>query len=352
MSLIKISAEHPSEVHIDENHWKARLQNIVQDRSRAALIISRALASRIDTNFDIDCEIHIFEIPDGEEGKSAQTLIKLWDWLGAAGFTRSDLIVGIGGGATTDIAGFAAATWLRGIDWVAIPTSVAGMVDAAIGGKTGMNSDYGKNLIGAFHSPTHVIIDTTWLRTLSDRDFSAGLAEVVKCGFISDTKILDLVQGKSVKDIREDQSLVTALITAAVTVKASAVEKDFKDNFYREILNYGHTLGHTIEIDSKYSLRHGEAVAIGMVFAAELSCAFGKLDSTIVELHREILGNLSLPISYKRDAWQRLYPLLSLDKKARGRAIRFVTLDALGETNRLESPNESELRAIYERVSK
>ena len=278
--------------------------------------------------------------------------MKLWDWLGAAGFTRSDIIIGVGGGATTDIAGFAAATWLRGIDWVAVPTSVAGMVDAAIGGKTGMNSDYGKNLIGSFHSPIRVIVDTSWLTTLSDRDFAAGMAEVVKAGFIADKKILELVEGKDLATIRHDDDLVVELISAAIRVKASVVGEDFKESFHREILNYGHTLAHAIEIDSKYSLRHGEAVSIGMVFAAELSHAHGKLPMKIVDLHRQILTALNLPIAYEASAWNRLLPLLSLDKKARGRTIRFVLLDDFEKTSRLESPGERELTAIYERVSK
>ena len=188
MSAITIKADRISQVHISDGQWDLALEKALDGRSRAAFIVSERIASQVNFEIESDTDIHIFTIPDGEEGKSTATLLKLWDWLGAAGFTRSDIIIGIGGGATTDIAGFAAATWLRGIDWVAVPTSVAGMVDAAIGGKTGMNSDYGKNLIGSFHSPIDVIVDTSWLTTLSDRDFSAGLAEVIKCGFIADKK--------------------------------------------------------------------------------------------------------------------------------------------------------------------
>ncbi len=352
MSVITIKADRISEVHISDGKWHLALGAALEGRVRAAFIVSEKIAPQINFEIESDTDIHIFTIADGEEGKSAATLLKLWDWLGAAGFTRSDIIIGIGGGATTDIAGFAAATWLRGIDWVAVPTSVAGMVDAAIGGKTGMNSDYGKNLIGSFHSPIRVIVDTAWLTTLSDRDFSAGLAEVIKCGFIADRKILELVEDKNLEQIRKDNSLVTELITSAIKVKAAVVSEDFKESFHREILNYGHTLAHAIEIDSKFSLRHGEAVSIGMVFAAELSHSHGSLSSDIVKLHRTILSALNLPISYDASAWVRLLPLLSLDKKARGRTIRFVLLDALEKTTRLESPGEGELVAIYERVSK
>jgi 3-dehydroquinate synthase len=296
-------------------------------------------------------EIHYFEVADGEGAKTAQSLQSLWNWLGAAGFTRSDAVVGIGGGTITDLAGFAAASWLRGIDWIAVPTTVAGMVDAAIGGKTGINSDYGKNLIGAFHSPRKVLIDTSWLKTLSDRDFAAGLAEVVKCGFIADAQILDLLKGKNLSAIRNDAALVKDLVTRSVAVKAHVVASDFKESFGREVLNYGHTLGHAIEIHSKYSLRHGEAVAIGLVFAAHLAGIKGLLDSESIAAHEQILSGIGLPTKYPSDSWQHLYPLLALDKKSRGHQLRFVGLSGIGKTLRIEDANESELRAAYERIS-
>ena len=351
MTIITVNAERSYEVTLT-NSWRKDLASFCEARTRVAVIVSETYSPELTELMSLDSELHVFQVPDGEDGKSISTLTKVWNWLGAAGFTRSDLIIGIGGGAITDLAGFAAASWLRGLDWVAVPTSVAGMVDAAIGGKTGMNSDYGKNLIGSFHSPIDVIVDTSWLTTLSDRDFSAGLAEVIKCGFIADKTILDRVEGKDLSQIRSDIDLVTQLITAAIKVKASVVSADFKESFHREILNYGHTLAHAIEIDSKYSLRHGEAVSIGMVFAAELSHTHGSLASEIVDQHRRILSNLNLPIAYDASAWSRLLPLLSLDKKARGRTVRFVLLEALEKTARLDSPGERELSAIYERVSK
>jgi 3-dehydroquinate synthase len=296
-------------------------------------------------------EIHYFEVSDGEGAKTSSSLQSLWNWLGAAGFTRSDAVVGIGGGTITDLAGFAAASWLRGIDWIAVPTTVAGMVDAAIGGKTGINSDYGKNLIGSFHSPRKVLIDTSWLKTLSDRDFAAGLAEVVKCGFIADAQILDLLKGKNLSAIRNDSALVQDLITRSVAVKAHVVANDFKESFGREVLNYGHTLGHAIEIHSKYSLRHGEAVSIGLVFAAQLAGVKGLLDSETIAAHEQILNGIGLPTKYPSDSWQHLYPLLALDKKSRGHQLRFVALSGVGKTLRIEDVNESELRAAYERIS-
>ena len=267
-------------------------------------------------NFEVgDAEPFYFAVPDSEIAKSTKTLLQLWDWLGAAGFTRSDLIVGIGGGAITDLSGFAAASWLRGIDWVAIPTTVAGMVDAAVGGKTGINSEYGKNLIGAFHSPQRVIVDLQWLETLSDRDFSAGLAEVVKCGFILDTKILDRLKGKSLAEIRADKSLTTELIERSIRVKCDVVSGDYKESFDREILNYGHTFGHAVELDSKYSLRHGECVSIGMMYVAELAYSLDLISESTLLLHRELLESLDLQTTYSGTSWSALLANMKLDKK-------------------------------------
>jgi 3-dehydroquinate synthase len=261
------------------------------------------------------------------------------------------LIVGLGGGAITDLAGFTAASWLRGLDWIAVPTSLAGMVDASVGGKTGINSEYGKNLIGAFHSPSAVIIDTNFLETLSERDFAAGMAEVIKCGFIADPGILTLAASHSLESLRKTPEAMAELIHRAVSVKAQVVSSDFKESFAREALNYGHTLGHAIEIFAKYQLRHGEAVSIGLVYAAELAAARGLISTDELALHRSLLSRYQLPISFDRQAWQKLAPLLALDKKARGNTIRFVALSGIGSTVRLEDLTSIELDAAYERIS-
>jgi len=283
--------------------------------------------------------------------KNTTTLLTLWNWLGAAGFTRSDLIVGIGGGAITDLTGFAAATWLRGIDWIAVPTSLAGMVDAAVGGKTGINSDYGKNLIGSFYSPISVIVDVDLLGTLSPRDISAGMAEVIKCGFISDPQILKLAAENSTQTLLSNRDALIEIVARAISVKASVVSSDFKESFAREALNYGHTLGHAIEIHAQYQLRHGEAVSIGMVFVAELAAVRGLIDEATLTMHRDLLKRYDLPTTFDRQAWSKLLPLLSLDKKARGNTLRFVVLDGIGSTKRLEDVTSNELDAAYEMIS-
>lgn len=349
MKSIVVRAEREYEIKIDVD-WKKEVSSLMEGRNRTAIITSSSFSPDLTELLQLDSDVHHFTVPDSEAGKTFSTVTTLWDWLGAAGFTRSDLVVAIGGGALTDLAGFASATWLRGIDWVAVPTSLAGMVDASIGGKTGINSDYGKNLIGSFHSPIAVVIDPTWLETLTDRDFSAGMAEVIKCGFIKDSKILEITASRDVASLRSDQETVVELIYRAAKVKAEVVSVDFKESFAREILNYGHTLGHAVEIHSKFNLRHGEAVAIGLVYAAELAAARSMISAEIVELHRSVLAKLGLPTTYDRDAWVALRPILALDKKSRGRTIRFVALNGIGSTARLEDLTSDELDAAYERI--
>ncbi len=350
MNTVKVSAEHDYDVLIGRD-WSSVLVEKIHNRTRVAVIVSDQYSPDLSALKSLDCDLHVLEVPDGEDGKSSGVLLNLWNWLGAAGFTRSDLIVGIGGGAITDLAGFAAATWLRGVDWIAVPTSLAGMVDASVGGKTGINSEYGKNLIGAFHSPLSVIIDPSFLATLSKRDISAGMAEVIKCGFIADPEILKVAAQCDATSLVSNKAAVLDLITRAVTVKATVVSADFKESFAREALNYGHTLGHAIEKYSKYQMRHGEAVAIGMVFIAELASARSLIDAEVVQLHRDLLTRYELPTTFERSAWQKLVPLLSLDKKARGNTIRFVALDGIGSTLRLDDLTSDELDAAYERIS-
>ena len=350
MKNINVTAERDYTVSIG-GQWESLLIPLIQERTRVAVIISSSYSPDLTALQSLDCELHVFTVADGEEAKNTATLLNLWNWLGAAGFTRSDLIVGIGGGAITDLTGFAAATWLRGIDWIAVPTSLAGMVDAAVGGKTGINSDYGKNLIGSFHSPISVIVDVDLLGTLSPRDISAGMAEVIKCGFISDPQILRLAAESSTQTLLSNRDALIEIVARAISVKASVVSSDFKESFAREALNYGHTLGHAIEIHAQYQLRHGEAVSIGMVFVAELAAARGLIDEATVTMHRDLLKRYDLPITFDRQAWSKLLPLLSLDKKARGNTLRFVVLDGIGSTKRLEDVTSNELDAAYEMIS-
>ena len=335
MKSIEVSAERRYSVQFVGNYISA-VENIVGDNPTVVVVpeslqhISQGLPPRWVC----------LTVPNGEAQKDGKNYLKLLNKLAQDGMSRATKIVAIGGGATTDLVGFVAATYLRGIDWIAVPTSLAGMVDAAIGGKTGINLDAGKNLAGAFYSPEAVLIDTAFLNTLPERDLHAGLAEVVKCGFIADPEILRLIQGDWRNHLNE-------LISRAIEVKADVVSKDFKESDLREILNYGHTLGHAIEKHSRYELRHGECVSIGMVFAAELSYRISGLSEQSNTLHSSILKGLNLPLKYPQSAWPELYKIMQSDKKKSREGLRFVTLRDLARPTRAEDISEQLLSDIY-----
>ncbi len=291
------------------------------------------------------------EIPDGEAAKNVTVAADLWGRLGQAGFTRTDVVVGIGGGATTDLAGFVAATWLRGVRAVLVPTTLLGMVDAAVGGKTGINTDEGKNLVGAFHPPAAVLCDIATLPSLPEADYVGGLAEIVKAGFIADPVILERIEEDPKDATRPEGRHTRELIERAVAVKAEVVSGDLRESGRREMLNYGHTLGHAIERVENYTFRHGYAVAIGMVYAAELARLGGRLDPPTVRRHREVLTSLGLPIAYTDAAWFGLRESMSVDKKTRGAALRFVVLDAVGTPAILADPSEETLKSAYSAVT-
>ncbi|MFP3712312.1 3-dehydroquinate synthase [Puerhibacterium sp. TATVAM-FAB25] len=305
-------------------------------------------------------EAFAVELPDAEEQKTAQVAAFCWQVLGQADFTRSDAIVSVGGGATTDLAGFVAATWLRGIRVVHVPTTLLAMVDAAVGGKTGINTAEGKNLVGAFHPPAGVLCDLAALESLDRWDLVAGLAEVVKTGFIADPRILELVE-EHADALREWGTRETAdatwdvlaeLVERSVAVKARVVGEDLTEQGLREILNYGHTLGHAVELAERYQWRHGAAVAVGMVFAAELARLGGRLPDEVVDRHRAILSSLGLPTTYRGDRWEQLLGAMRRDKKTRGDLLRFVVLEDVAKPTRLEGPDPALLAAAYAEISK
>ena len=291
-------------------------------------------------------------VPDGEAAKTADVAARLWSQLAQHRVTRSDCVVGIGGGATTDLTGFVAATWLRGIAAVLVPTTLLGMADAAVGGKTAIDIPEGKNLVGAFHSPVGVLADLVTLETLPRSDYVAGLAEVIKTGFIADPVILDLIgedpEGATVPHGRYAREL----IERAIRVKADVVSKDLTEAGLREILNYGHTLGHAIERVEGYRFKHGDAVAIGMVYVAELARLAGRLDEQTCGLHRTVLASVGLPTAYPAGVWPSLRAAMGVDKKARGARLRLVVLDGLARPSILDDPAEELLRQAYQEVSR
>jgi 3-dehydroquinate synthase len=300
---------------------------------------------------DKGIDAHRVEIPDAESGKELPVLGFIWEVLGRIGVGRKDAIVSLGGGAATDVAGFAAATWLRGVDIVHVPTTLLGMVDAAVGGKTGINTDAGKNLVGAFHQPAAVLIDLATLETLPRNEIVAGMAEIVKAGFIADPVILDLIEADPQAALDPAGTVLPELIRRAVAVKAEVVGADEKESQLREILNYGHTLAHAIERRERYQWRHGAAVSVGLVFAAELGRLAGRLDEDTAKRHRSILISLGLPVTYDTDALPQLLEYMAGDKKTRAGVLRFVILDGLAKPGRLDGPDPSLLAAAYAEVA-
>ncbi len=292
----------------------------------------------------------------GENGKSAAAAVAAWEALGKAGFTRSDAVITVGGGATTDLGGFVAATWLRGVRVVHVPTTLLAMVDAAVGGKTGINTAAGKNLVGSFHEPAGVICDLTTLRTLPRAEFVSGLGEVIKCGFIADPVILDLVEATDPEVLSADSPITRELIERALQVKIDVVTMDLRETGGadghpgREVLNYGHTMAHAIERAEDYTVRHGEAVAMGCVYVAELAGLTAGLSPEIVNRHRTAFARVGLPTTYDGSDFATVRATMSVDKKSRGSTLRFVVLEELGVPRVLTGPSEGDLAAAYVRL--
>lgn len=286
-------------------------------------------------------------VPNSEDAKRVEVAAFCWGILGQADFTRSDAVIGFGGGSTTDLAGFVAATWLRGVKLIQIPTTLLGMVDASVGGKTGINTQEGKNLVGAFYAPAAVICDLDTLASLPRNEIVAGFGEVAKYGFIQDIRILEIIEADVERAVDPSTEEFRELIERSIAIKARVVGSDFKEAGLREILNYGHTLGHAIEHAEKYRWRHGAAIAIGMVFVAELARLAGRLSDADVERHRSVFKLLGLPTTYRADRWDQLLATMQRDKKSRAGNLRFVVLDAIGKPTMMTAPAPELLHASY-----
>lgn len=346
------------------DHLAAQVVEAISERAVRVAVIhpptlrDQAVAFREQLLTSVDAPITI-EIPDGEAAKTAEVAAYCWSVLGQSGFTRTDVVIGFGGGATTDLAGFVAATWLRGVPLIQIPTTVLGMVDAAVGGKTGINTAEGKNLVGCFYPPEAVFCDLQTLGSMPHAEYVTGLAEVVKCGFIADPEILDLIEEDPEAALDPHGELIAELVCRSVQVKAEVVAGDLKESVdgapagkrSREILNYGHTLGHAIERNEQYRWRHGAAISVGMVFAAELAALSGRIDESLLERHRSILMSLGLPTTYSAGQWAPLEDAMKIDKKTHGDLLRFIILDGVGSTTVLEGPDPTVLLAAYDNVS-
>jgi 3-dehydroquinate synthase len=358
MLSITVNAEHSYDVHIGRG-LLGELNEAVSTATRVGIIYPIALRVSAES-LQVELEgsgrrVVLIEVPEAEDSKTAAVLEYCWNALGTSEFTRSDMIIGLGGGATTDLAGFVAATWLRGIAWIAVPTTLLGMVDAAVGGKTGINTDAGKNLVGAFHSPSLVVIDVNALSSLPENDLRAGLAEVAKVGLTSDPSILETILSQRENCFDPEQEIVTSLIERAIAVKAAVVSRDFTEqggpDLGREVLNYGHTFGHAVEKFENYRWRHGAAVSVGIMFVAELANIAGRLSDADLQVHRDVLEVIGLPTTYPAGRWEPLLSTMKVDKKARGDLLRFVVLDGIGKPAILEGPDPSLLFSAYSNLS-
>lgn len=358
------SGIEPYDVVIGEGAMNHLVDVLGSEPVRVALIHTQSVQRHSDRARALlrqgGYEVCDIVIPDAEAGKTVEVADSIWQRLGEEGFTRSDAIVGLGGGACTDLAGYIAATWMRGVRYVNCPTSLLAMVDASTGGKTGINTPQGKNLVGSFYTPAGVLADVKALQTLPNDIFIEGLGEVAKSGFIKDTEILKILETHA-DELREFdgenfigsplEDVVAELIERTVRVKVHHVSSDLKEKGLREFLNYGHTLGHAIEQLEHFRWRHGNAVAVGCVYAAELSQLTGHLDQEAVDYHRSLLSSLGLPTSWSNGSFNDVLGLMHRDKKARGNTLRFVVLDTIGNPIHLENPPADAVEEAFRRIA-
>lgn len=280
---------------------------------------------------------------DGEEHKNLKSLATIYDGLIAARLERKSCVLALGGGVVGDLAGFAAATYLRGVPYVQVPTTLLAQVDSSVGGKTGVNHDDGKNLIGAFYQPKLVIIDVNVLRTLARRELIAGLAEVIKYGIIADPALFGLLEEKIGALLTLDQQLLIDVIATCCAIKARVVEQDEREDDYRAVLNFGHTIGHALEAATAYKkFLHGEAVGVGMAKATALSLHQGLCDQKSLDRIVQLIKKSGLPIELPEAmAPQTLLQGMQVDKKAAAGKIKFVMCAGIGKTLfRWLAPNE------------
>ncbi|CCH33573.1 3-dehydroquinate synthase [Actinosynnema sp. NPDC047251] len=351
---IRVAAERPYDVVVGRG-LLGDLVETLRGTAKAAIVHTPTLAETAEA---VRAELaaagidaHRVEVPDAEDGKDLRVAGYCWGVFGQIGLGRQDAVIGLGGGAVTDLAGFVASTWMRGVKLVHVPTTLLGMVDAAVGGKTGINTDAGKNLVGTFYEPHAVLVDLSTLETLPRNELVAGMAEVVKGGFIADPVILDLIEADPERALDPTGDVLEELVRRKIQVKADVVSTDLRESDLREILNYGHTLGHAIERRERYRWRHGAAVSVGLVFAAELARLAGRLDDATADRHRRVLDALGLPTRYDPDALPQLLDGMRVDKKNRSGVLRFVVLDGLAKPGRLEGPDPSLIVAAYSAVA-
>ena len=354
ITRIKVSGESAYGIVVGRALLK-QVAEAIGDRAKKVLVVhpvalSQSAEQLRESLVESGFEVLLAGVPDTEEAKRVEVAAFCWQILGQADFTRTDTVVGFGGGSTTDLAGFVAATWLRGVDLIQIPTTLLAMVDAAIGGKTAINTAEGKNLVGVFHAPKQVIVDLDTLETLPKNEILAGFGEIVKYGFIEDPRILELIEENLADATDAKTDRFREIVERSIAIKARVVSEDFKESGLREILNYGHTLGHAIEHNERYQWRHGAAISVGMMFVAELARIAGRLDDATVERHRSVLSMIGLPTTYRSSEFEKLLAAMQRDKKSRAGQLRFVVLDAIGKPTIMNAPTAEMLHAAYQEI--
>jgi 3-dehydroquinate synthase len=296
-------------------------------RSQRVAPLVEALRARLP-------RVNRYDLPGGEASKTLSQIERTTEWLAQQGYDRRAAIIGIGGGATGDHSGFAAAIYLRGVRFALCPTTLLAMVDASVGGKTAVDLPAGKNLVGAFHQPRVVVADLGFLQTLPSRELIAGMAEIVKCGFIADPALLGIFDAHP--GGRFSEQAVTALVTGAVRVKAAVVAEDEREGGRRAILNFGHTIGHALEAESAYALLHGEAVSLGMVAAMSLGVSRGITPPPLAQRARTLLSSVGLPVDLEGRITPSVMARVGVDKKRAGQKVRFVLCAAAGDTRLMD----------------
>ncbi|MDN5848349.1 MAG: 3-dehydroquinate synthase [Nitrococcus sp.] len=319
---------------------------VVTNETLAPLYLERACTALAE--FDLDRII----LPDGEQHKTLETATRVYDALIDRGFNRSATLVGLGGGVVGDITGFVAATYQRGVHFIQIPTTLLALVDSAVGGKTGVNHPRGKNMIGAFHQPRCVLADTDTLETLPEREFRAGIAEVIKYGLIQDYAFFQWLERHLAQVLARDAAALTYIIEQSCRNKAYLVAADERESGQRALLNLGHTFGHAIETATSYrEWLHGEAVAVGMCMAAHLSTAMGWMTSKAYERTQSLIEAAGLPVLAPRLAPAELRRIMAIDKKASRGRLRLVLLEGIGSALVTEEFDDAALTATLERFT-
>lgn len=283
-------------------------------------------------------------VPDGERAKTIVVLGRLLRAIARSGASRDSCVIALGGGTVGDLAGFAAGIYARGIPVIQVPTTLLAQVDAAIGGKTGVDLPEGKNLAGIFHHPAAVLADVSVLRTLSDRQFRSGLAEVVKYGVIRSPRLYALLERNIAGILRRDPGILARIVAECARIKADVVSRDEHESGLRMILNFGHTIGHAVESVSRYRLLHGEAVAIGMVAASRISLSRGLCSRDVPERISGLLGKLGLPVRVPAGLCTGdIMEVMKRDKKKRGNRLRFILTRHIGGVTVSDRVNSSEI---------